>query len=239
MSPDFLCRWQVRVSVYCARRIPAHPRCTQCSILLHLIDICFLPCICLWQISKIQTCLCVVVGPEYVSTSPAFMRLSAGHPAGRHDRLGQNAKSGPLCWGRAVSTQFARQFVTAVTAHSLYAVSFGHYSSSSSCHKTCVFHLSTHLFAISLIKLFGYSNEQSRARRVHCIMCVFVNIARPQNKSSNLCLIRVCAQTVGSIILCKFIQCISNFSFYLCFVNEEYWAVTHRSSAYMKLCVPS
>ena len=28
----------------------AHLRCTQCSILVHLIDICFLTCICLWQI---------------------------------------------------------------------------------------------------------------------------------------------------------------------------------------------
>ena len=39
-------------------------------ILLHLIDIFFLPCICLWHISQIQTCLCVVVGPGFVSTSP-------------------------------------------------------------------------------------------------------------------------------------------------------------------------
>ena len=39
---------QVQVSVYCARRIPAHLRCTQCSILLQLIDICFLSCICSW-----------------------------------------------------------------------------------------------------------------------------------------------------------------------------------------------
>ena len=39
---------KVQVSVYCARRIPANLRCTQCSILLHLIDICFLTCICLW-----------------------------------------------------------------------------------------------------------------------------------------------------------------------------------------------
>ena len=35
--------------------------CTEFSILLHFIDICFLPYICLWQISHIQTCLCVVV----------------------------------------------------------------------------------------------------------------------------------------------------------------------------------
>ena len=58
-SPDSLCRWQVQVSVYCSWRIPAHLRYTQCSILLHLMDICFIPCICLWQISQIQTCLCV------------------------------------------------------------------------------------------------------------------------------------------------------------------------------------
>ena len=31
---DYLCRWQVKVSVYCAWRIPAHLRCTQCSIML-------------------------------------------------------------------------------------------------------------------------------------------------------------------------------------------------------------
>ena len=47
VSLDCLCGWQVQVSVYCARRIPAHLWCTQCSIMLHLIDICFLPCICL------------------------------------------------------------------------------------------------------------------------------------------------------------------------------------------------
>ena len=86
-SPDSLCRWQVQVSVYCARRIPAHLRCTQWSILLHLMDICFLPCICLRQISQIQTCLCVVVEPGLVSTSPAFMRSSASRPAGPHDQL--------------------------------------------------------------------------------------------------------------------------------------------------------
>ena len=34
VSLDSLCRWPVQVSVYCARRIPAHSGCTQCSILL-------------------------------------------------------------------------------------------------------------------------------------------------------------------------------------------------------------
>ena len=86
VSLDSLCRCQVQVSVYCAWRIPAHLRCTQCSILM---DICFLPSICLWYISQIQTCLCVVVGPGFVLISPAFMRSSASHSAGPHDRLAQ------------------------------------------------------------------------------------------------------------------------------------------------------
>ena len=47
VSLDSLCRWQIQVSVYCAWRIPAHLRCTQCSILLYLMDICFITCICL------------------------------------------------------------------------------------------------------------------------------------------------------------------------------------------------
>ena len=87
VSLDSLCIWQVQVSVYCARRIPAHLRCTQCSIMLHPIDICFLTCICMWQISQIQTCLRVVVGSGLVSTSPAFMRSIASHPACLHGRL--------------------------------------------------------------------------------------------------------------------------------------------------------
>ena len=78
--------WQVQVSVYCAWRIPVHLRCIQCSFLLHLMDICFLTFICLWQVSQIQTCLFKVVGPGLVSTSPVFVSSSASHPAGPHDR---------------------------------------------------------------------------------------------------------------------------------------------------------
>ena len=40
------CIWQVQVSVYCACRIPAHLRYTQCSTMLYIMDICFLTCIC-------------------------------------------------------------------------------------------------------------------------------------------------------------------------------------------------
>ena len=43
-----------------------HLRYTQCSILLHLIDICFLTYICLWQISQIQT-VCVCGGRTWIS----------------------------------------------------------------------------------------------------------------------------------------------------------------------------
>ena len=40
---DYLCIWQVQLTVYCVRLIPAHIRCSQCSLLFPLIDICFLP----------------------------------------------------------------------------------------------------------------------------------------------------------------------------------------------------
>ena len=105
MSLDSLCRWQVQVSVYCAWRIPAHLRCTQCSILFHLMDICFLTCICLWQISHIQTRLFSVVGPGLVSTSPAFVSSSASHPAGPHGRHAQKTVNrAPIAGGGRVDT---------------------------------------------------------------------------------------------------------------------------------------
>ena len=46
----------------------------------HPMEICFLTCICLWQISQIQTRLFNVVGP-------AFVRSSVNHPAGLHGRF--------------------------------------------------------------------------------------------------------------------------------------------------------
>ena len=114
MSLDSLGRWQVQVSVYCAWRIPAHLRCTQCSILLHLMDICFLTCICLWQISQIQTSLLKFVRPGLVSTSPAFVSSSASHPACPHGRHAQQTlNQAPHCWGWEGSTQFAQQLVSA------------------------------------------------------------------------------------------------------------------------------
>ena len=117
MSLDYLCRWQVQVSEYCAWRIPAHMRCTQCSILLHLMDICFLTCICLWQISQIQTFLFRVVGPGLVSTSPRFLEQQRQPSSGSAwPACPKNDKSRPHCWGRRGSTQFAQQLEFAVTA---------------------------------------------------------------------------------------------------------------------------
>ena len=73
--------------------------------------------ICLWQISQIQTRLFNVVGPGLISTSPAIVSSSASHPAGPHGRHAKNdGKSGTHCWGREGSTQFAHQFLFAVTA---------------------------------------------------------------------------------------------------------------------------
>ena len=74
------------------------------------MDICFLTCICLRHISQIQTCLCEVVEPGIVSTSAAFMRVRIAGLSKKKD------KYGPHCWGRVVSTQYAQQFVSAVTA---------------------------------------------------------------------------------------------------------------------------
>ena len=87
------------------------------TIMLHLMNICFLTCICLWQISQIQTFLFKVVGPGFVSTSPSFVSSSARHPVGPYGRHAQkNCKSIPHCWGQGGSTQFAQQLESAVTA---------------------------------------------------------------------------------------------------------------------------
>ena len=60
-----------------------------------------------------------VVGPGLVSTSPAFVRSSARHPAGPHGRLAQKRQIGPPWLRREGSTQFAQPFVTVVTAPAL------------------------------------------------------------------------------------------------------------------------
>ena len=59
---------------------------------------CQIPAI--WQISHIQTCLHVVVGPGFVSTLPTFMRSSVTHPVGHMAGLPpNNGKSDPIAGG--------------------------------------------------------------------------------------------------------------------------------------------
>ena len=80
------------------------------NLSLHLMDICFLTCICLWQISQIQTFLFKVVGPGLVSTSPAFVSSSASHPAGPHwPACPKTVNRAPIAGGGGGSTQFAQQ----------------------------------------------------------------------------------------------------------------------------------
>ena len=117
MSLYYMCWWQVQVSVYCARQISAHLRCTQYPIMLHLIDICFLTCLCMWQISQIQTCLRVADGPGLVSTSPAFLRSITNYPAGSYDSLAQKTVIGPPLLGGGRSQHNVHKVCqTAVTA---------------------------------------------------------------------------------------------------------------------------
>ena len=59
-----------------------------------------LPNLYLYVISQIQTSLGVVVRPGLVSTSPAFMRSIASHPAGLHSWLVQRNGKRPHFWGR-------------------------------------------------------------------------------------------------------------------------------------------
>ena len=60
VSLDFLCIWQIQVPVYCVCRIPAHLRCIQCSVLLHLIDIFFLTCFVCGRYRKSRlACVCL------------------------------------------------------------------------------------------------------------------------------------------------------------------------------------
>ena len=61
--------------------------------------------------------MCDVVGPGFVSTSPAFMRGSTSHPAAGMADLPKKTVNRDLhYWWREVLTEFAQQFVSAVTA---------------------------------------------------------------------------------------------------------------------------
>ena len=67
----------------------------------------------MWQISQIQTCLRVVVGPGLVSTSPAFMRSIASYPAGPHGEHAPKTVIGPPLLGEGGVDTVCQAAVTA------------------------------------------------------------------------------------------------------------------------------
>ena len=125
MSPDSLCRWQGQVSVYCVRRMSGHLMCTHCSILLHPVFNhvapyrYLLPTMCLFMADIANPDLFVCGCQTWI-----FVDITRFYEEQRQPSSGfawpacpKNGKFGPHCWGREVSTQFAQQFRTTVTAH--------------------------------------------------------------------------------------------------------------------------
>ena len=91
---DSLCIWQVQVSVYCDWRIPPSSIQSCCTLWISASYRVFV-----YGRYRKSICLWVVIGPGFVSTSPAFMRSSVfTWPAC------QNGKLAPHCWGREGST---------------------------------------------------------------------------------------------------------------------------------------
>ena len=91
------------------------------------MDICFLTCICLWQILQIQTSLFKVVGPVLVSTSPDFVSSSASHPTGPHGRHAhKTVNRGPIAGGGKVRHNLHLSSLSPLCQlHRLLVVSFG------------------------------------------------------------------------------------------------------------------
>ena len=78
---DSLCRWQVQVSVYSARfRILDAPSVQSCCTLS--ISVSYHVVCCGRYRKSSETCSRVIIRPELVSTSDAFMRRHTSHPAG-------------------------------------------------------------------------------------------------------------------------------------------------------------
>ena len=105
--------------MYCAWRIPAHLRCTQCSILLHLMDNGYL-------LSDMYLFMADITNPDFLVPScrtwigldiTSFCEQQHQPSSGSSwPACPKNGKSGTHCWGRGGSTQFALQLESAVTA---------------------------------------------------------------------------------------------------------------------------
>ena len=112
VSPDYLCRWQVQVSVYCAGCKHAHLRCTRVQSCCTLSIAASYHVFVYGRYHKSRI-VCVWFGPGFVSTSPVIMR-SASHRVCMAD-LSKTGKSAPNSGAGGFDT-IAQQFVTAVTA---------------------------------------------------------------------------------------------------------------------------
>ena len=113
MSLDYLCSWQVQVSVLGAyMRIFGVPSVQSCGT-LSISASYFVFVNGRYRKSRF---VCVGVGPGFVSTSSASIRSNASHPVGPHGPLAKKTVNwAPIDWLREVLTQFAKQFVNAVT----------------------------------------------------------------------------------------------------------------------------
>ena len=117
MSLDSLCRWQVQVSVYCAWRIPAHLRCTQCSNPVAPYG---------YLLSDMYLFMADITNPDFLVKScrtwigldiTRFCEQQRQPSSGSAwPACPKNGKSGPHCWERGGLTQFAQQLETIVTA---------------------------------------------------------------------------------------------------------------------------
>ena len=105
---DVCMSWQVQVSVYCARRIPAHLRCTQCSILC-TISISASHRVFVYGRYRKSRLVCIDI-TRFYEEQLQQIRLAGKKVVNRAPLL-----------GREVSTQFAQQSVTAVRASPLAA----------------------------------------------------------------------------------------------------------------------
>ena len=127
-----------------------------------------LPTMCLFMadIANPDLFVCVVVGPGFISTSPAFTRSRASHPAGQHGRLAQkNSKSGSHCWGREV-------FDTICTAVC------NRRDSSAACRLCC---LEPNIYIWFNFLFFKFDYHEEYWSRVHmtggpsvCIHCIYI-----------------------------------------------------------------
>ena len=115
VSLDYLCRWQVRVSVYCGyRHILCAPSVQSCCTLSISASYRVFVCVRYHKSSLISVCF---ICRTWISLDITLFYEKCHPSSGCAWPVCKKGKSGSHCWGREVSTQFEQQFAkTAVTA---------------------------------------------------------------------------------------------------------------------------